>query len=82
MPQPLMRWGSIIGTGIGTGLTCGSATSGCPQPVFRTGLSDGSRIINQDAAGVRYQGAFGGLGVLAYGVYEGQWPCRLHRSRP
>ena len=35
--------------------------------------------LNQTAIGVRYQGAFGGLGVLAYGVYEDQPGCRLHR---
>ena len=33
------------------------------------GISDGSRALNQTAVGVRYQGAFGGMGVLAYGVY-------------
>jgi hypothetical protein len=35
------------------------------------GALDGSRIINQYAAGVRYQGVFGGLGVLAYAAYMG-----------
>ena len=34
------------------------------------GIPDGSRALNQTAFGVRYQGAFGGLGVLAYAVYE------------
>ncbi len=62
---------SIIGSGIGTGLTCGTATSGCPSLSSGPGSLDGARIINQYAAGVRYQGAFGALGVLAYGVYEG-----------
>ena len=33
------------------------------------GIQDGSRALNQTAVGVRYQGAFGGMGVLAYGVY-------------
>jgi hypothetical protein len=33
------------------------------------GEFDGSKIINQVAVGARYQGVFGGLGVLAYGVY-------------
>ena len=30
---------------------------------------DGSRIINQTAVGARYQGSFGGVNLLAYGVY-------------
>ena len=34
------------------------------------GIQDGSRALNQTAIGVRYQGAFGALGLLAYGVYE------------
>ncbi len=34
------------------------------------GIQDGSRALNQTAVGVRYQGAFGGLGLLAYAVYE------------
>jgi hypothetical protein len=62
---------SITGAGIGTGLTCGTATSGCPSLSSGPGSLDGNRLINQYAAGVRYQGAFGGMGVLAYGVYEG-----------
>ena len=62
---------SITGAGIGTGLTCSTATSGCPSLSSGPGSLDGSRLINQYAAGVRYQGAFGALGVLAYGVYEG-----------
>ena len=62
---------SITGAGIGTGLTCGTATSGCPSLSSGPGSLDGERLINQYAAGVRYQGAFGALGVLAYGVYEG-----------
>ena len=33
------------------------------------GIQDGARALNQTAIGVRYQGAFGGLGLLAYGVY-------------
>ena len=35
------------------------------------GSLDGDRLINIYAAGLRYQGAFGALGVLAYGVYMG-----------
>ena len=33
------------------------------------GIQDGARALNQTAVGVRYQGAFGSLGLLAYGVY-------------
>jgi hypothetical protein len=61
---------AITGTGIGTGLTCSVANSGCPSLSSGPGALDGSRIINQTAVGARYQGTFGGLGVLAYGVYE------------
>jgi hypothetical protein len=62
---------SITGAGIGTGLTCGTATSGCPNLSSGPGSLDGDRLINVYAAGVRYQGAFGALGVLAYGAYMG-----------
>jgi hypothetical protein len=61
--------GSITGSGTGTGLSCAVANSGCPSLSSGPGIQDGSRALNQTAAGVRYQGAFGGLGVLAYGVY-------------
>jgi hypothetical protein len=62
---------SIIGSGTGTGLGCTVANSGCPQLSSGPGAADGSRIMNQAAVGVRYQGTFGGVGILAYGVYEG-----------
>jgi hypothetical protein len=62
---------SITGAGIGTGLTCAAATSGCPNLSSGPGSLDGDRLINIYAAGARYQGAFGALGVLAYGVYMG-----------
>ena len=62
---------SITGAGIGTGLTCATATSGCPNLSSGPGSLDGDRLINQYAVGVRYQGVFAGVGVLAYGVYEG-----------
>ena len=61
--------GSITGSGTGTGLSCTIANTGCPSS-SGPGIQDGSRALNQTAVGVRYQGAFGGLGVLAYGVYE------------
>ena len=60
---------SITGSGTGTGLNCTTASSGCPSLSSGPGAQDGARMINQTAVGVRYQGAFGGLGLLAYGVY-------------
>ena len=62
--------GSIISAGTGTGLSCTVANSGCPTLSAGPGVLDGSRITNQTAVGVRYQGAFDGVGVLAYGMYE------------
>ena len=63
--------GSIISPGIGTGLDCSVvANSGCPTLSSGPGIQDGSRIVNQTAIGVRYQGTIGGVGVLAYAVYE------------
>ncbi len=59
------------GAGTGTGLGCTVANSGCPQLSSGPGAQDGSRAVNQVAVGVRYQGAFGPVGVLAYGVYMG-----------
>jgi predicted porin len=61
---------SIISSGTGTGLGCSVANSGCPSLSSGPGIQDGSRMINQTAVGVRYQGLLGGVGVLAYGVYE------------
>jgi hypothetical protein len=57
--------------GIGAIATCGpAANSACPSLSSSPTPGDGSRATNQTAIGVRYQGSFGGLGVLAYGVYE------------
>jgi hypothetical protein len=61
---------SLTGAGTGTGVTCGVATTGCPGLSSGPGIQDGSRALNQTAFGVRYQGTLGGVGVLAYGVYE------------
>jgi hypothetical protein len=64
--------GSVLsGSGNGTGITCGTATTGCPNLSAGPGALDGSRIINEIAGGARYQGVFGGLGVLAYAVWYG-----------
>lgn len=62
---------SLTGTGTGTGLTCSVANTGCPQLSAGPGIQDGSRAINQIGVGVRYQGTFGGVGLLAYGTYIG-----------
>ncbi len=61
---------SLSGSGIGTGITCTIATSGCPTLSSGPGALDGSRILNQTVIGARYQGTLGGVGVLAYGAYE------------
>jgi hypothetical protein len=61
---------AFSGAGVGTGIVCATATSGCPNTSAGPGALDGSRIINETAVGVRYQGVFGPLGVLAYGVWE------------
>jgi hypothetical protein len=51
--------------------TCGPAAStGCPTLSSSPIPGDGARITNQTAVGVRYQGQFAGVGLLAYGVYE------------
>ena len=63
--------GALTGAGNGTGIVCGAATSGCPTLSSGPGSIDGAKFINQYAVGVRYQGSFSGLGVLAYGVYMG-----------
>jgi hypothetical protein len=63
-------YNSFAGAGIGTGFTCGTATSGCPTTSSGPGALDGSRVINQTAVGVRYQGTVGGVGLLAYGVWQ------------
>jgi hypothetical protein len=62
--------GSITGSGIGTGISCTAANSGCPSLSSGPGAQDGARSINQFAIGARYQGVFGGLGLLAYIVGE------------
>lgn len=61
---------SLTGAGIGTGISCSVATTGCPSLSSGPGALDGSRILNQTAIGVRYQGSFGDVGIVAYGVYE------------
>ncbi|MDR3539332.1 MAG: porin [Acetobacteraceae bacterium] len=64
--------GYATGTGntYNTVLGCSFADSGCSSLSSSTVAGDAAREINQTAVGVRYQGSFSGLGVLAYGVYE------------
>ena len=62
--------GSLNGAGTGTGNACTVANTGCPTLSSGPGIQDGSRILNQTAVGARYQGALGGVGILAYAVYE------------
>lgn len=73
------QWAPNTSNGYGTGSPntygtvagCSYAGPGCPGLTSSSGsATDGARIINQTAVGVRYQGSFSGLGVLAYGVYE------------
>jgi hypothetical protein len=62
---------SLSGAGIGTGISCNTvANSGCPNLSSGPGIQDGTRATNQTVIGARYQGTFGGLGVLAYAAYE------------
>jgi hypothetical protein len=56
--------------GIGTGNTCSVANTGCASLSAGPGGLDGARTMNQYAVGARYQGVFGGVGVLAYVVGE------------
>src|SRR5690349_1211551 len=61
---------NVAGNGIGTGNSCSVANTGCPNLSAGPGGLDGSRINNQWAVGLRYQGVFGGAGILAYAVGE------------
>ena len=71
--------GSLTGAGTGTGLSCAIANSGCPSLSSGPGIQDGARALNQTAIGVRYQGAFGGLGRAGLRRVRDQSACRLHR---
>ncbi|MEJ0015814.1 MAG: hypothetical protein WDN25_04470 [Acetobacteraceae bacterium] len=62
--------GSLTGSGTGTGTGCSVANSGCPTLSSGPGIQDGARVLNQTAIGVRYQGNFGAVGLLAYAAYE------------
>jgi hypothetical protein len=58
------------GSGTGTGGCTGPINSGCPNLTSGPGLQDGSRMYNQVAVGLRYQGIVGGVGLLTYAVGE------------
>lgn len=60
---------ALSGAGIGTGAACTVANSGCPSLSAGPGQLDGSRATNVTTVGVRYQGVFGAVGVLAYAAY-------------
>jgi outer membrane protein OmpU len=62
--------GNGAGTTFNTIAGCPFASSNCPSLSSSSIAADGARIVNQTALGARYQGIFGPVGVLAYGVYE------------
>jgi hypothetical protein len=64
-----LQWAPNTSNGYGIG-ACGVTLSGCPTLSSGPGANDGARILNQTVAGVRYQGKFGDLGLLAYAAYE------------
>lgn len=49
---------------------CPVAGSGCPNLSSSPVPADGARPVQQVALGARYQGKFGDVGLLAYGVWE------------
>jgi hypothetical protein len=50
---------------------CGAAGTDCPNLSSTATPPFGARVKDQYAAGVRYQGKFSDIGLLAYAVYEG-----------
>jgi hypothetical protein len=69
-PNTSNGFGDGAGTTFNTVAGCNVAGSGCPSLSSSPVATDGSRILNQTAAGLRYQGKTGPVDVLAYGVYE------------
>jgi hypothetical protein len=69
-PNASNGFGEGAGTTYNTVAGCSVAGSGCPSLSSSTIANDGARVLNQTAVGTRYQGKFGALDVLAYGVYE------------
>jgi len=61
--------GTFTGAAVGTGLSCSQANSGCPNLSSGPGILDGAKTTNITTVGLRYQGVFGPMGVLAYGAY-------------
>ncbi|MBN8875592.1 MAG: porin [Rhodospirillales bacterium] len=69
-PNTSNGYGTGVGNAYGVVAGCPYASSGCPGLSSSSVAADGARTINQTAVGVRYQGKFSGVGLLAYGVYE------------
>jgi hypothetical protein len=69
-PNTTNGFGQGAGTTYGTVGGCPYATSTCPNLSSSSIPGDTARLLNLVQAGVRYQGKFDALGVLAYGVYE------------
>jgi hypothetical protein len=73
-----IQWAPTASNGFGSGAPttyntiagCPYASSNCPTLSSSSISGDSARVVNETAVGVRYQGNFAGLGVLAYGVYE------------
>jgi hypothetical protein len=68
-PNTTNGFGNGVGNTYNTIPGCGAAGSGCPSLSSSSVALDGARVLNFMEAGVRYQGKFDALGVLAYGVY-------------
>jgi predicted porin len=63
-----LQWAPTIGNGFGA---CDITGSGCAGLSSSSIPPDGARVLNQYAAGVRYESSLGDVGLLAYAVYEG-----------
>jgi hypothetical protein len=72
-----VSWGPTSTNGYGSGTTttfgtlpgCPVAGSACPDLSSSSIAGDSARTLNLTQVGVRYQGKFDALGILAYGVY-------------
>ena len=69
-PNTTNGFGQGTGTTYGTVGGCPYATSTCPNLSSSSNPGDSARLTNLVQAGVRYQGKFDALGLLAYGVYQ------------
>jgi hypothetical protein len=68
-PNATNGFGNNVGTTYNTVPGCSVAGSGCPSLSSSSVAADSARVLNLVEMGVRYQGKFDSLGVLAYGVY-------------